>query len=557
MTDIKAGRAVSGAALKTVLYQISTTLLLVLSLAYVTFPSAAHAQSYRFNSVKIEGNQRIEPATILTYAGITRGETVSAAGLNDAYQRILGSGLFESVSIDPRGSTLVITVREHPTINRINFEGNKRLKDEVLAQIIRSQVRHVFNPSTAESDAANITEAYTQEGRYSATVTPKIIRRSANRVDLVFEVIEGKVVEIQRLSFVGNRAYSDHRLRRVLETKQAGVFRAIIQKDTFIADRLEFDKQVLRDFYLSRGYIDFQVLSVNSEISRSRDGFFITFNVREGQRFKFGEISTVSDLAEVDAQEFHKAAKIRSGVIYTPTHVENTIARMERLAIKKGLNFIRVAPRVSRNDRNQTLDVEFVITRGPRIFVERIDIEGNATTLDRVVRHQFSVVEGDPFNPRQVREAAERIRSLGFFSTADVTAREGSAADQVILDVNVEEQPTGSLDFGGSYGTDGGLGLTVGFTEKNFLGRGQGLNFSVNTASESAAATFSFVEPALLGRNVKFRFGGNYTTTEGLNSTYDTLQVGLSTGLEFPVSENGRLEVRYSLSSDKIFNLTP
>jgi len=555
MTDIKAGAAAVRASLKTVLHRISVVLFLALSMGYAAAPTVANAQTYHFNQVKIEGNQRIEPATILTYAGITRGTAVSAAQLNDAYQRILNTGLFESVVVEPRGGTLLIRVKEFPTINRISFEGNKRVKDEELAQIIRSQSRHVYNPSTAEADAAILTEAYSQQGRYSATITPKIIRRSENRVDLVFEIVEGKVVEVERLSFVGNRAYSDRRLRRVLGTKQAGVFRAIIQKDTFIADRVEFDKQVLRDFYLSRGYIDFRVLSVNSEIARERNGFFITFNVREGQRFKFGEISAVSDLPEIDAEEFMKASKIKSGRVYTPIAVETTIARMERLAIQKGLNFIRVAPRVTRNDRDLTLDVEFVISRGPRVFVERIDIEGNATTLDRVVRRQFKVVEGDPFNPRQIREAAERIRGLGFFSRADVNAREGSSADQVIVDVNVDEQPTGSLDFGASYGTDGGLGFTIGFKESNLMGRGQGLNFSINTASETASASLSFVEPALLGRNVQLRLGGNYATTEGYNATYDTRKAGIDVGLQFPVSENGRLDVHYGLSSDKIFNL--
>lgn len=541
--------------MKKVFQHISVVLFLAISIGYAAIPTAAQAQSYRFNSVNIEGNQRIEPATILTYAGIARGETVSAAGLNDAYQRILASGLFESVSMEPKGSTLVIKVREYPTISRINFEGNKRLKDEVLGQIIQSQSRRVYSPSTAETDAANITEAYSQEGRYAATVTPKIIRRSANRVDLVFEVVEGKVVEVERLSFVGNRVYSDRRLRRILDTKQAGIFRAIVGKDTFIADRVEFDKQVLRDFYLSRGYIDFQVLAVNSEIARERDGFFITFNVREGQKFKFGELTAVSDLEEVDALEYEDAIKIKSGQTYTPTQVENTIARMERLAIQQSLNFVRVEPRITRNDRDLTLDVEFAIVRGPRVFVERIDIEGNATTLDRVVRRQFKVVEGDPFNPRQIREAAERIRGLGFFSNAAVDAREGSASDQVIVDVNVEEQPTGSLNLGASYGTEGGVGISLGFKETNFLGRGQTLDFKIDTASESSAAGFTFIEPAMLGRNVTYRLSAHYVTTEGLNATYDTRRAGFSTGLEFPISKNGRLEAFYSFSNDEIFNL--
>ncbi|PIE15268.1 MAG: outer membrane protein assembly factor BamA [Rhodobacterales bacterium] len=528
-------------------------------MGYLAAPISAEARNYRFNAVKITGNERIDPATILTYAGIARGQTVSSGRLNDAYQSIVNSGLFETVSLVPKGNTLVISVVEFPTINKVAFEGNKRIKDANLSKLVRSKSRYVYNPSIAESDAAALTEAYAGAGRYAATVTPKIIRRSNNRVDLVFEITEGKVTEIERLSFVGNRKYSDRRLRRVLETKQAGLLRALIKRDSFIADRLEFDKQVLTDFYHSRGFVDFQILSVNSELSRGRNGFFITVNLREGQQFKFGKLTTVSDLPEVDAAEFQKVIRIRSGKIYSPTHIENTIARMERLAIRKGLNFVRVEPRVTRNDRDLSLDVEFVLSRGPRIFVERIDIEGNATTLDRVVRRKFDVVEGDPFNPRQIRETAERIRGLGFFSKADVNARQGSAPDQVIVDVDVEEQPTGSLSFGASYGTDAGFGLSIGFSERNFLGRGQALDLSFNTSSSNAAASFSFREPAFLGRDVGFRLSGGYTTSKNSHSHYSTKAAQFGMGLEFPVSENGRLDVYYDLSSHKIFDvaLTP
>ncbi|NNK79612.1 MAG: outer membrane protein assembly factor BamA, partial [Litoreibacter sp.] len=396
--------------------------------------SGAHAQSYTVNAIEIEGNQRIEDGTVLSYLGVERGTTISAAALNDAFQRLQGSGLFSKVEIVPVGSSLLVTVEEYPTINRVNIEGNKRLKDEILLGLVQSQSRRVYSPARAEADAALITEAYTQAGRIAATVSPRIIPRSNNRVDLVFEVAEGAVTEIERISFIGNRAYSDRRLRRVLGSKQAGFLRSIIGSDTFVADRISFDRQLLQDFYQSRGYVDFQVLSATPELTRTRDAFFITFNIREGQQFRFGEITTVSDLTDIDPDEFQAVSKIKPGKVYTPSMVENTITRMERLAAQKGLNFIRVEPRVIRNDAEITLDIEFLVTRGPRVFVERIDIEGNETTLDRVIRRQFRTVEGDPFNPREIRDAAERIRALGYFSTADVNTREGSAPDQIIVD---------------------------------------------------------------------------------------------------------------------------
>ena len=510
------------------------------------------AQTYSFANVSIEGAQRIEPATVLSYAGIARGEALSAAELNDAYQRLINSDLFESVELVPSGNTLVIRVEEWPTVSQIAIEGNQRLDDELLLTLVQSQARRVFSPTLAQEDAERIAAAYRQGGRLAATVEPQIIRRPDNRVDLVFEVTEGRVVENERISFVGNRAFSDRRLRRVLATKQAGLLRQLIGRDTFIPERIEFDQQLLRDFYLSRGYVDFRIQDVNTEFSRERDATFITINLQEGQPFEFGRITAGTDVPNVNPAEFLDVAQIRPGRTYTPTAVENTIARMERLATRKGLDFVRVVPRVSRDDRNLELDIEFFLTRGPRVFVERIDVEGNQATLDRVIRREFTTVEGDPFNPREIRAAAERIRALNYFSDVQVNAREGTAPDQVIIDVDVVEQPTGTLSFGASYGTDSGVGLALGFSERNFLGRGQILRFDVNTGVDNAVSRLTFVEPALLGRDLAFRFDAVYATTDRDYSFYDTTIATVTPSLAFPISENGRLSVRYSIGYEEI-----
>jgi outer membrane protein insertion porin family len=530
----------------------STQLSVAAIAAVLVMPFGAGAQSFSISQVQIDGNQRIEDATIVNFLNVKRGQVISAAEINDAFQRMQRSGLFETVEIVPAGNTLVVTVKEFPTINRVNIEGNERLKDEDLAGIIQSQSRRVYNPATAEADAAILTDAYREAGRISATVQPRIIPRSNNRVDVVFEVAEGRVVEIERLSFVGNRAYSDRRLRRVVESKQAGVFRALIRSDTFVADRINFDRQLLRDFYLSRGYVDFQVLSATPELTRERDAFFITVKVQEGQQFKFGGITTTSDLEEIDPEEFQAVNRIKPGNVYSPELVENTITRMERLAAQKGLNFIRVEPRITRNDADITLDVEFVVTKGPRVFVERIDIEGNATTLDRVLRRQFRTVEGDPFNPREIRDAAERIRALGYFANADVNTREGSSTDQVVVDVDVEETTTGSLGFGVSYGGVDGVSFNLSFSERNFLGRGQRLSFSLDTGSDNQNTNVVFVEPAFLGRDLEFGISAYYRTTDDRFSLYDTRNVGIEPSIAFPVSENGRLKLSYQISKDTI-----
>lgn len=530
--------------------------ILAIALAFTPMPNGAEAQNLRFSRFVVEGNQRVDAATVLSYASIAPGQAVSQSELNQAFQDIQASGLFASVRLVPRGNTLVIQVEEWPTVNQIAFEGNRRIDDETLAALVRSSQRRVYSPLQAEQDAARIVEAYEEQGFLVATVEPRIIRRTDNRVDLVFEIAEGQVIENERVSFVGNRAFSDRRLRRVLETKQAGLFRAIFRSDTFIADRLEFDQRILTDFYQSRGFIDFEVLDITTELSRERNATFITVQLREGQQFRFGRITASSEIPNVNPNEFLKAARMRSGVVYSPTLVENGITRMEGLATQKGLDFIRFEPRVTRNDRDLTLDIEFVITRGERIFVERIDIEGNQTTLDRVIRRQFRVVEGDPLNPREIRNAARRIEALGYFADVNVSPREGSGPDQVIVDVDVEEQPTGSLGFGASFDTDGGFGVNLNFRETNLLGRGQTLIFDLATTEDSGSSQITFIEPALLGRDLSLRLSAFNFVTDSNNADFDTSDTGISTALGFPVGEFSRLTFDYSYRNLELSELS-
>ncbi|PWK62694.1 outer membrane protein assembly factor BamA [Roseicyclus mahoneyensis] len=517
----------------------------------------AEAQTFRFTTFDVQGNARISDSAILTYAGITPGAVVSGAQVNDALQRLQNTGLFEQVDIVPRGGTLVIEVREYPTINRITIEGNRRLEDDALLSNIQSVPRRTYSPSVAEQDANAIAEAYRQQGRLTATVTPRIIRRSDNRVDLVFEVAEGGVVETERLSFVGNRAFSDRRLRRVLESTQAGLLRQIIRRDTFVAERIALDRQLLTDFYQDRGYVDFRILSVTPELSRDRGAYFVTFNIQEGQSFNIGRITTVSEIPGLDAAAYQAVIRLRPGETYSPRVIDNTITRLESLATQQGQRFVRVEPRITRNDAARTLDVEFVISRGERVFVERIDIEGNQTTLDRVIRQNFTQVEGDPFDPRAIRQAAERIRATGFFSDVQVQGRPGTASDQVIVDVDVEEQPTGSLGFSASFSTDSGAGLAVTFSESNFLGRGQSLRFGFNTTDGSQSFNFGFTEPAFLARDLSLSLSAFYNQTTAQNRDFDTLDIGLRAGLGFPVSEFGRLNVYYGIEQNEISGLDP
>ena len=527
----------------------------LLAWAFLSAPQSALAQSYNFSSVTVEGNTRVDAATVLSYAALERGNPVSAAALNDAYQRIVNSGLFERVELQPRGGTLVIVVKELPMIDVVDFQGNKRIKDADLVAVTTSRSRLVYSPTQAETDAAAIAELYLQAGRMAASVTPRIIRQSDNRVSLVFEITEGDVAEINRLNFVGNRDFSDYRLRQLLRTKQAGILRALIQRDTFDESRLPLDEQLLRDFYLSRGYIDFEILDATAEYSRERDATFLTFTIREGRSFRIGTVATVSEVEGLDAAEFDKVRRLRTGVTYSPNIIDNNVKAMESLALKKGLNFIRVDPRVTRNDSDGSVNITFAIVRGARVFVERIDIEGNTTTLDSVVRRQFRTVEGDPLNPSEIRQAAERIRALGYFEDVTVNARAGSSADQAVVKVEVTEQPTGSISFGATYGIANGFGLNFGFSEANFLGRGQSLTLNVQSGTDNVESVFDFTDPAFLGRDVAFGLSAAVSRSSHNNANYDTRSLSLSPSVAFPISDLSRLRIGYTLSLDEILNV--
>ena len=527
---------------------------LSLCLCVTSGVQGAMAQDFSFSRIDVDGNKRIETSTIITYSGLATDQMFGADDLNRAYQNILASGLFESVEVVPNGNRLVIKVNEFPTVNKIAFEGNRRVNDNTLRALVGMQPRRVFNPDKVDTDRAAIAQFYADQGRLAARVTPKIIRRSDNRVDVIFEIFEGGVIEIERIGIVGNKVFSDRRLRRVLDTKQAGLLRLFVRRDTFLTDRIEFDKRLLTDFYNARGYIDFQVNDVNAELTEENNAYFVTFNVREGQMFRFGDVTLASKRSDIDVEDFQIAISAETGDVYSPTLMEKNLSRLEARATQLGLDFVRVTPRVTRNDADLTLDVEFVLEQGERVFVERIDITGNTTTMDRVIRRQFRISEGDPFNPRLIREAAERVRALGFFGNAGVNAREGTQPGQIIVDFEVEEKPTGSLQLGATYSGDNGFGVVIDYAERNFLGRGQALSFAIRTGIDNQSYEFNFTEPEFLSPELRFNLGLSYGETDNQGAAYDTRNFDITPSLSFPLSEYSRLSVRGNVSATEMLN---
>jgi len=534
------------------LHRVVATFLFI-SVVSIGLSAPAEAQTYRFNSVTVQGNQQIDDATIIGFARIARTRSMTAGELNDAYQRVAGTGFFRSVDFVPSGAQLVIRVQEYPILNRVNFEGNRRVNNDALLPVVQSRSGVVYSPSQAEADANAIAEVYAAQGRLAARVTPRLIERAGGRVDLAFEIVEGSMVEVQRISFVGNRDFSERRLRNVVDTAQAGRLSVLFRVDNYNEQRIARDREILQDFYLSRGYADAQVLSAVTELTRERDGAYVTFTIREGQQYRFGAATAVSEISGVDAAAYQAAITLRQGALFTPTAIENQIQQLERVAYRSGERFVRAEPRLSRNERQGTIDVVFALVRADRVFIERIDIQGNTTTQDNVIRRQFHVAEGDPFNPREIREAAARIRELGYFADVQVTPQPGSAGDQAVVDVQVEETTTGSLGFGVSYGASDGIGGNLSYNEANFMGRGQQVTATISTLRSARSFDFSITEPALFDRDLAlgFRAGLSSTTaTDAANFSTRVMQV--SPSLSFPISENGRLALRTTLMRDSI-----
>ena len=521
---------------------------------FVCTPFLLHANTVKFNTIVIEGNSRISDGAIKNYSQLRVSEPTSAQDLNNAYSRVIGTGLFKNVEFKETDEQLTIFVEEYPTINEISIEGNTKFVDEKLLSVLKSKPRFVFAPKVLEQDLTTLQKLYKDRGMVAARIQPKTVKLSDNRVNLIFEIFEGKVVEIEKINFVGNRTFSDGRLRRVLSSKQAGVFRKLIQQDTLIREKVDLDRRLLTNFYKNRGFVDFRINDVNTELSEEKDGFFITYNVTEGPQFRVGNLSISSEISEVDPAMFAEFSKLRTGDVYNASLLKFEVLKLENKLKSVGLHFVRADPNISRNAQNLTLNVALVLKKADRLFVERIDISGNTATLDRVLRRQFFFVEGDPFNPREIKAAEDRIKALGLFSNVSVDVKRGGSKSEVIVDVNVIEKPTGSLTFGAGYSSATGLGGLIEYGEKNFLGRGQALSFAINTGKNNKTYELSFYEPMFMRNDLGFGFNISQNDTNQQNAAYDTENLKLQPYIMFPLGERSKIKIDYSISQTDLSN---
>ena len=507
-------------------------------------------------AIDVQGNQRIEAETIRSYMLLQPGDAFEGDRLDRSLRTLYATGLFRDVRVSRQGDRIQVQVEENPIVSRIAFEGNSKLSDDVLRNAVQLRARSVFTPQAAQSDRSRVLDLYASRGRLSATVEPKIIQLDQNRVDVVFEINEGEIALVSRINFVGNRSFSDSRLKEIVATREAAWYRPFSSSDTYDPERLNFDRELLRRYYLRQGFADVNVTASTAELTPDRSGFFVTYLVEEGRRYRFGKVDVTSALRNVRADQLRPEVNVASGEQYDGELVERISETMSDRANALGAPFVEVTPRIVRNTEAGTVDITFEVKEGNRLYVERIDVTGNVRTQDRVVRREFRLAEGDAFNAAQVRRSRQRIRDLGYFSDATINTSPGSAPDRVILGANVTERATGEVSLGGGYSTDAGALADVGLRERNLLGTGIDARINGVLAQRRSQLDLSVTDPSFLDRNLAVGADVFYINRDLRSySGYQERRYGFALRAGYEYNEFLRQSFSYTLSQRNIFSV--
>lgn len=526
---------------------------LILTLSFVALYSASVLAQGVIRDIQVEGAQRVDPDTVLSYLDIEKGQTADRNTLNAALKDLFETGLFSDITMQQDGAILIVRVVENPIINQIFFEGNDKLDDEALYAEIALRERQVMTRTRVQNDIQRIYQLYRRSGRFSVEVEPKVVQLDQNRVNLVFEVNEGDITKVKSIRFVGNDRFDDNRLRSEISTKETAWYRFITADDRYDPDRLSFDQELLRRFYLSEGYADFQIVSALAELATDRSGFFITITVDEGQRYKVRGLKIDSRIKDFDANVLKGFIEIMPGDWYNANLVRNTVDILSDKLGDLQYAFVNIRPDIRRDKENAEIEINFIINESNRTFVERIDVEGNQRTLDKVVRREFLLVEGDPFNKSKLARSEQAIRDLDFFETVEVNARPGSAPDKTVIDVDVTEKSTGELSLGAGFSTGDGPLADIRIRERNLLGKGQDLLFSTTLAGERTEFNVGFTEPHFLNRDISAGFDLFHITRDLQDeSSFDQERTGGALRVGYPLSDKWRQTVRLRAERNEI-----
>ena len=503
--------------------------------------------------IDVRGNSRMDAQTVASYLTIKPGQQFNNQDIDDSIKALFGTGLFTDVSIYQSGNTLVVEVDESGIVNQVFFEGNKRLKDEALSSIVQTSSRSTYSEDKVASDVDRIMEAYSRVGRKDATVSYEVVPLNNKRVNVIFRINEGDKTKIRSISFVGNQAFGERRLRDELETKPSNWFSWLKNDDIYDADKLRTDEERLRRFYYNNGYADFQVLSADVNFDDVANQYTITFNVDEGPRYSFGNVSIDNSIAEIDTDSLYSLIETKAGNHYSAKKVEDTIIALTEAIAERGYAFVQVQPRGNRNFDTNTIDVTYLIDQGPRVYIQQINIVGNDRTREHVIRREFDISEGDALNQVMIQKTKRRLEALGFFERVDISTRPGDSPDRVIVVVRVEDKATGEFSIGGGYSTASGALGEISFSEKNFLGRGQYLKIAGSFGTAERNYSLSFTEPYFLGYRISAGFDLQSSTSDSTsNRAYGVDTVGGAIRFGIPLTEKLSSQVFYTYSSEDL-----
>lgn len=523
-------------------------------------PAAAPAeQGDIIRSIAVAGSQRLEPETILSYIQLRPGQVYTAASADQALIDLAATELFADFSVTNNAGIVVITVEENPIINRILLEGNRRLDDEELQEEINLAPRQIFTRSRVRADVARIIELYKRQGRYAAVVEPQMVMLDQNRVDVIFEITEGPKSKVRQINIIGNEAFSDGDLRSEMVTKASGGLLTIFSSNTsYDPDRLQYDQQLLRQFYLMNGYADFRVVSAVAELTPDKRDFIITYVLEEGERYRFGNVEVVSQLRDFDSDRLTQSIAVNEGDWYDAELVDTTIEQLTETAGTFGYAFAQVRPEFVPDREARTMDVRFTLTDAPRVYVDSIEINGNTITQDKVIRREFRLVEGDAFSSLQVGRSTARINSLGYFQeNFEVEQVEGSTPDRIVLQANLQEEPTGELTLSAGFSSLESFIFQGSIRQNNFRGRGQSVGLSLNFSRYSRAGSISFSDPYLFDRNISagidiYRQDYNNGFLNRQSATYEQATTGIALRAGVPLTEYMSLIGRYTLNFEQV-----
>jgi outer membrane protein insertion porin family len=518
---------------------------LALGLLLLAAPAAA-------SQIEVQGNRRVEAATIQSYFGAA-DRPLDEKAVDVGLKALYASGLFTDAKVQRDGDRLIVTVVEAPLIDRIAFEGNHSLKDKDLQGETQSKARGALIAATVQADVMRLTELYQHAGRYDAHVVPKTVAHGADRVDLIFEINEGAKTTIKRIAFTGNDAVAAWRLKGVIKTGQSSLLSFLTGSDLYDPDRVEADRDLLRRYYLDHGFADVRIAPARAELDPAAQGIAVTYAIEEGEPYRFGKIDVASNVAQVDGHSLDGGLKVHAGDTYDAALVEKTVDDLTIALAKRGQPFAAVRPIAERNPQARTIDLKFAVEPAPPRYVERIVIRGNGKTRDYVIRREFDLMEGDAYNRALIDRAERRLKSLEFFKSVKITTEPGSTPDRVVVDVDVAEQETGDWNFGVGYSTVDGVVGNISLSERNLLGRGQYVKVSATIGQYTKSLGVSFVQPYLLGSRVSLGvdvFGKE--SSQNSYQSYGSTNYGTAYRFGLPITDEVSAQVRYSIYNQSV-----